>query len=229
MLCQLWLQHPRAAYFLRNGGVRIPPPIYANLALTNKCNLRCEICGSQKYLDEAGIVRRHMPLDRFEAVAATIFPFLTEVELNSQGDPLLYPHIETVLERIAQHKCDLKVQTNGTLFTDPVINLLEKMYGTIMLSLDAIGSRFDEVRCGGIWEKLEPNLLKLLRSRDPQKLTIGIYPTVTKRTLRDVLNVIGLLPITTWIWSRFIGIHRYKTRSRRVRRSTSWPPLKTEL
>jgi MoaA/NifB/PqqE/SkfB family radical SAM enzyme len=186
----LWSLHPDATYFLSRGGDEIPPPIYASLALTNKCNLRCEICGSQKYLDQVGIVRRHMPIDRFEAVAATLFPFLAEVELNSQGDPLLYPHIETVVRRINEHACDLKVQTNGTLFTDRLIEVLQGASGIVMLSLDAVGSRFDEVRAGGVWAKAEPNLLKFLRSRDPRRMVVGLYPTVTRRTLQDVTHVV---------------------------------------
>jgi MoaA/NifB/PqqE/SkfB family radical SAM enzyme len=185
-----WLLHPQGGYFIARGGRDVPPPVYANLALTNKCNLRCEICGSQKYLDQVGIVRSHMSLDRFEAVAATLFPLLAEVELNSQGDPLLYPHIETVIERINQHKCELKVQTNGTLFTDRIIELLREASGIVMLSLDAVGARFDEVRQGGVWERAEPNLLKFLQSRDPQRLKVGIYPTVTRRTLQDINNVV---------------------------------------
>lgn len=184
-----WLLHPRGSYFVSRGGHEIPPPVSANLALTNKCNLRCEICGSQKYLDQVGIIRSHMPLEKFEAVAATLFPLLSEVELNSQGDPLLYPHIETVLERINQHKCELKVQTNGTLFTDRIIALLLKASGLVMLSLDAVGERFDEVRKGGVWARAEPQLLKFLNARDPRRLTVGIYPTVTRRTLQDVTSV----------------------------------------
>ena len=185
-----WLLHPRGSYFISRGGHDIPPPVYANLALTNKCNLRCEICGSQKYLDQVGIIRSHMPIDRFEAVAATLFPLLAEVELNSQGDPLLYPHIETVVERINQHQCELKVQTNGTLFTDRIIELLQEAHGIVMLSLDAVGARFDEVRKGGVWAKAEPNLLKFLRARDPRRLKVSIYPTVTRRTLQDIHSVV---------------------------------------
>jgi len=51
-----------------------------------------------------------MSLKTFEEIAATIFPFLSVVELNSQGDHLLHPNIETVLTRIAEHKCDIKIQ-----------------------------------------------------------------------------------------------------------------------
>lgn len=190
LACELWSFHPQAAYFITRGGDEIPPPLYANLALTNRCNLRCEICGSQKNLDQAGIIRRDMPLDLFEAVAATLFPVLTEVELNSQGDPLLYAHIERVIERINDHKCELRVQTNGTLFSDRITTLLQQAFGTVMLSLDAVGARFDEVRKGGVWEKAEPQLLKFLRSRDPRRLRVGLYPTVTRRTLQDMVNVV---------------------------------------
>jgi len=186
----LWDLHPDAAMFRAHGSDEIPPPIFCSLGLTNKCNLRCEICGSQKYLDETGVLRRHMDIGRFEAVARTLFPVVAEVELNSQGDPLLHPQIERVLKIIAQHRCDLKVQTNGTLFTDRVIDLLCQQSGTIMLSLDAVGPRFDEVRRGGVWAKAAPGLEKFLRRRDPTRLSVGIYPTVTRRTLGDALAIV---------------------------------------
>ena len=189
-LTPLWDLHPEAAFFRAQGGDQIPPPIFCSLGLTNKCNLRCEICGSQKYLDETGVLRRHMDIGRFEAVARTLFPVVAEVELNSQGDPLLHPQIDRILEIIAEHRCDLKVQTNGTLFTDRVIELLCQQSGTIMLSLDAVGLRFDEVRRGGSWSKAEPGLEKFLQRRDPARLSVGIYPTVTRRTIGDALAIV---------------------------------------
>jgi MoaA/NifB/PqqE/SkfB family radical SAM enzyme len=189
-LTPLWDLHPEAAFFRAQGGGQIPPPIFCSLGLTNKCNLRCEICGSQKYLDETGVLRRHMDIGRFEAVARTLFPVVAEVELNSQGDPLLHPQIERVLEVVAEHRCDLKVQTNGTLFTDRVIELLCRQPGTVMLSLDAVGPRFDEVRRGGVWARAEPGLEKFLRRRDPARLSVGIYPTVTRRTAGDALAIV---------------------------------------
>jgi molybdenum cofactor biosynthesis enzyme MoaA len=202
----LWDLHPEAAFFRAHGGDEIPPPIYCSLGLTNKCNLRCEICGSQKYLDETGVLRRHMDIGRFEAVARTLFPVVAEVELNSQGDPLLHPQIERVLEIVAQHRCDLKVQTNGTLFSDRIIELLCRQSGTVMLSLDAVGPRFDEVRRGGVWARAEPGLEKFLRRRDPERISVGIYPTVTRRTLGDALAIVQ--------WAHDHGIdevafHRY--------------------
>ena len=186
----LWKLHPQSKTFLQRGGKEIPPPMFCNLCLTNKCNLRCEICGSQKFLDETGTPRRHMELSKFYAVAETIFPYIVQVELNSQGDPLLHPDIEKVLETIAFYKCEIKLQTNGTLLTDRITELLVQQRGIVMLSLDAVGPRFDEVRSGGVWAKAEPGILKLLKTRDPRRLSIGVYPTVTRRTLSEALNIL---------------------------------------
>lgn len=187
---KLWGMHPSAEYFVSRGGSSLPPPMFCNLGLTNICNLRCEICGSQKFLDETGTRRRHMPTDKFRAVADVLFPFMYEVELNSQGEPLLHPDIALVLETIAKHKCELKLQTNGTLFTDEIIELLLNSHGTINLSLDAVESRFDEVRHGGKWAQMEPKLLKFLKVRRPERLTVGVYPTITRRTLNDVISIL---------------------------------------
>jgi MoaA/NifB/PqqE/SkfB family radical SAM enzyme len=218
----LWDLHPEGAFFRAQGGNEIPPPVYCSLGLTNKCNLRCEICGSQKHLDATGISRRHMDIGRFEAVAQTLFPLMAEIELNSQGDPLLHPHIERVLEVIGSYRCDLKVQTNGTLLSDRVIDLLVQQTGIIMLSLDAVGPRFDEVRRGGVWARAKPGLEKFLRRRDPARLGVGIYPTVTRRTLGDALAIVE--------WAREhdvdeVAFHRYQP----IRNSFEEAPTPGEL
>ncbi|HVY88225.1 MAG TPA: radical SAM protein [Hyphomonadaceae bacterium] len=185
-----WMQHKAGSMFLARGGDHVPPPLIANLGLTNKCNLRCEICGSQKHLDNTGVRRRHMEYATFQKVAETLFPLLSVVELNSQGDPLLHPQIEQVLETIEHHRCDMKIQHNGTLLRDSIIDLLLRQSGTILLSLDAVGPRFDEVRRGGVWAKAIGGLERLLRERDPKRLTVGVYPTLTARTIGEAMNVV---------------------------------------
>jgi MoaA/NifB/PqqE/SkfB family radical SAM enzyme len=188
---QLWSLHPDGAYFIERGGRDIPPPIHANIPLTNKCNLRCEICGSQKVLDRwGGAKRRHMTVETFDSIARTIFPFLRTVELNSQGDPLLHPEIDYVLETIRNYDCDVKVQTNGTLFTRSNIDLLTAICGEVNISLDAVGSKFDEVRKGGVWSKAEAGIKSLLAQRDPERLAISLYPTVTRRTAGEAINIL---------------------------------------
>lgn len=221
-LCTVWDLHPQAAFFRARGGDRIPPPVFCNLALTNKCNLRCEICGSQKFLDETGVRRRNMDIGIFEAVADVLFPVMAQVEMNSLGDPLLHPQIGRILEVIGQHRCDIRLQTNGTLFTEQMIDLLSQHSGTVMLSLDAIGPRFDEVRRGGVWEKAEPGLRRFLAQRDPERLAVGVYPTLTRRTLQDALTV------AEWAFAHDVDevlFHRYIP----IQNSFEEAPSPTEL
>lgn len=201
-----WKQHAVGAAFLARGGDLIAPPIVANLGLTNKCNLRCEICGSQKHLDNTGVRRRHMRYETFERVADTLFPLLSVVELNSQGDPLLHPQIEQIFRVIESHKCDVKIQHNGTLLRDAIVDVILRQHGTISLSLDAVGPKFDEVRRGGVWSKAISGLERLISERDPRRLAVGVYPTLTSRTIGEAMNV------ANWCAERGIdeiGFHRY--------------------
>jgi len=186
----LWRLHPRGDYFIARGGDHIPPPRRMELTLTNKCNLRCEICGSQKTLDKTKTPRSHMPFSMFQQIAETVFPFLTEVELNSRGDPLLYPQIEEVLDTLVQHKCAYRIQHNGTLLTDSIIERLANNHGMVSLSIDAVGPLFDQVRRHGIWEKAEPGLKKLAAVRDKTRVYLMLYPTVTQRTVNHLFDII---------------------------------------
>jgi len=201
-----WRWHPEGATFLDLGGHTEPSPLTANLSLTNKCNLRWGVCGSQKHLDRTGIRRRHMEFENFEAVAATLFPALAQVELNSQGSSLLHFRIKETFLIVADYRCEVKIQYNGTLLSDPVVDLLLQQTGTMVLSLDAVGAKFDEVRQGGVWAKAVRGLEELLRERDPLRLSTVVYPTLTKRTFGEVET------ITEWAAKYsvdHINFHRY--------------------
>lgn len=204
----LWHLHPRGDFFLARGGMEIPPPRTVSLALTNKCNLRCDICGSQGTLDATGTRRIHMPLATFDAVAETLFPQAVTVELNSRGDPLLYPHIVEVLNALKRHNCHLKLQTNGTLFTPEILDRILDLRATINVSIDAVGTLFDQVRTNGKWELADPRLRELAKRKDPKKHDLQLYPTVTARTAPAMLDVAR--------WAAEIGIdfieyHHYVT------------------
>ncbi|PWC40453.1 hypothetical protein TSO352_01085 [Azospirillum sp. TSO35-2] len=180
----------RGAYVLYRNGSRFALPQYCNIGLTNKCNLRCEICGSQKFLDNEKIPRRFMDIGLFRKVADTILPFMTEVELSSYGEPSLHPDFEEVLRAIRDHDCVFKLQTNATLLTDRLVNLLAGMVGTVWMSIDATGPLFNDVRRNGKWENVERGVRRLNELRDPEKLKLCVNPTVTRRTLPAMMDVL---------------------------------------
>lgn len=186
----LWRLHPDADLFYAHGGQDVPPPSRIMMALTNKCNLRCDICGSQGWLDKSGSLRQHMPIETFRLAAQATFPTATVVELNSRGEPLLYPQIEEVLETIRRHRCLLKLQTNGTMFTDRVLDILTSMNANISISVDAIGPLFDEVRTNGKWEVAEPRIRQLAARCDGVRQVVQLYPTITARTVSGMLDLV---------------------------------------
>jgi MoaA/NifB/PqqE/SkfB family radical SAM enzyme len=193
----LWKMHPEGDYFIERGGNNIPPPLSCNIILTNICNLKCSICGNQSITD---IKRRSMGIDIFRTLAETLFPVLTAVELNSEGEPLIYPHFEEVLETIKKFGCRLILQSNATLLNSKIIDLLCEQDGEMSFSVDATGRLFDLTRRGGSWKVVDSNIRELMKKRNPEKLIVQITPVVTERTLPDMLNVLE--------WSYELGVDK---------------------
>jgi len=187
---EYWHAHPYGAFLLDRGGRHAPPPIYANLTLTNRCNLRCTICGSQSGLDRTGTPRSEMPVAMFRKIAETVFPVLLAVELNSAGEPLTYSHIIEVLETIARHDCDLILQTNGTVFTKRNVDLLVGCRGRVSMSIDAIGPLFNQLRVNGEWSEVDRGVRDLVARRDPGRLSLIATPAVTGRSVEGMLDVV---------------------------------------
>lgn len=200
------LQWPAWEAF-RNLSNGIALPVNASLGLTNKCNLRCAICGSQSHLDRLKEPRRFMDVAHIRAVAATTFPFLREVELNSYGEPTLHPDFAEIVAQINRHHCLIKLQSNATLLRPQVIDHLAQACGVIMLSVDAVGALFETARKLGRWSDVETGVRELMRHRDPARLQIGLYPTVTRTTLP------GMLGVVEWaheLGMEFVRFHRYE-------------------
>jgi len=187
---KLWQLSPRAEFFYGRGGHDVPPPIYANVVgLTSFCNLRCTICGSQESIDHEGVKRRHMKPEVMAAMADTIFPFLSVVILASLGEPTVYAHFDQVLEKAHQWGCSIKLESNATLLTPRTIELLTAVKGELFFSIDATGDLFESVRKGAKWDQVHANLKALMAARDPELTKMNMYPTVSRRTLPDMINV----------------------------------------
>ncbi len=199
-----WKRHSRSQLYLERGGEVIPPPMQANIGITDICNLQCGICGSQNM--HQPVNRRHMDMYIFERVAETLFPMLTTVEINSRGEPLLHPRMPEMLTVIASHDIFLRLQTNGTQFTGRRLENLLKVTGEVSISIDATGKTFEFARTNAKWEQVDAGIRSLMDRRDPEHLGVSIYPTLTAKTIRDAPKLIR------WAMKRGIervDFHRY--------------------
>jgi MoaA/NifB/PqqE/SkfB family radical SAM enzyme len=188
---EVWDRSPHAEYFRSRGGNEIAPPTYANVVgLTSFCNLKCTICGSQEAIDHEGIPRLKMKPEVMESVADTIFPFLSVVILASLGEPTIYPWFNQVLEKCHEHGASIKLESNATALTPRMIKLLTSVKGELFFSIDATGELFEKVRVGAKWAKVRSNLEHLMEARDPELTKMNMYPTISRRTLPDMMNIL---------------------------------------
>lgn len=193
-----WKNHSRGAYFLRRGGHAVAPPLYASLGITDICNLKCGICGSQNMLTPVN--RRHMDIGVFRRVADTIFPLLVTVELNSRGEPMIHPHFTEMQEIMLDYDIFTRYQTNGTQFVARKLALLAKTRGDVSISIDATGDLFEYARTGAKWEQVDQGTRNLMKVRDPQRLGVGLYPTLTAKTIEGAAELID--------WAVEVGVDR---------------------
>ncbi|WP_165080173.1 hypothetical protein [Desulfovibrio sp. ZJ746] len=61
--------------------------------------------------------------------------------------------------------------------------------GTVRFSIDAMGDTFEAQRVGAKWDVVKKNVERLLAKRDPERIKVALYPTITRKTLPCVLDL----------------------------------------
>lgn len=166
-----------------------PLPRFLNLSLSSLCNIHCTICGTQKYYKEHGIKGNTIDTDFLNKIAKVFFPYVNTVELNSFGEQLLHKDFHIAIELLNKYECNFRLQTNGTFLTELKLQAILKGHGEVSFSIDATGEIFEAQRVGAKWETVENNVLRLLAKRDPQRIIVSLYPTITRKTLPCVLDL----------------------------------------
>jgi sulfatase maturation enzyme AslB (radical SAM superfamily) len=128
----------------RSDEPRVDIKPYLSLALTAECGLHCAYCppGGEGYGTAPGL----MPLDlAVKVVRAASHLGMRKIRLTG-GEPLLYPHIEQVLECIADQGMEAHVNTNGAQL-GPLRRVLERSSGLrLKVSLDSLDrARFKRI------------------------------------------------------------------------------------
>ncbi len=132
--------------------------------LTNKCNLRCKHCyggfgfNNDKSLDIEQL--KHVIHDASESGAY-------QLDLTG-GEPMLYPHINELLEFAYKEGMLVRIFTNLTLLTEKNLNMLIK-YGVkeIVTSLDSCYANAHDIFRGqnGCFDKTI-NAIKILKKKN---------------------------------------------------------------
>ncbi len=147
-------------YAARSIGVVDSFPEVITVAVSSRCNYRCLMCGEWRRP-----VQEDLPLEMIEKLEP-VFPFLSTLYVTG-GEPLLYPHLDTLLGKAAAAGCNLQLVTNGLLLDPKKLEMVFK-HGLekLKFSLDAVRpATYKKIRGGDLPKVLE-NLTRAVALRN---------------------------------------------------------------
>lgn len=171
--------------FMRNTNIK---KIYVEL--TDRCNLNCSICYRKSWNHSTPNI--DMDKKTFNKFCADIkvFDGVEEVVIGGLGEPTFHPDIIDVLERLKDYK--LHIMTNGTLFSDELVNKMMETVKTLTISVDAMGDSLKKIR-GISLSVIEAGIKKLQKVKRERR---SVYPKVelqfvaAKSNIKHIFDVI---------------------------------------
>ncbi len=169
-------------FFREKGETMFASPRSVSLDLSPLCNKRCDKCQFHSPRSPyKGLLRNNefMPLDLAKALlddCATITPKPCIMPTFS-GEPLLYPHLESVLRHAADLGLPVGVTTNGLLLDRDMSRLLlDTGVTSVMVSLDAFRPEtYAALQAPGSLERVTENVLQFRELRGESSTpTLGL-------------------------------------------------------
>lgn len=175
-------------------------PQSAEIAITNKCNLKCRYCF---HFGSDGDVKQELP-------AGEWLKFFDELKrigvLNitiQGGEPFCREDLEEIIYGISQRNMRFTILTNGGLITDDMARLLvlSKACSQVQVSIDGASSRIHDSNRGKGSFAAAINGIRALKK---QGVNVGVRVTINKLNVMDLENIAKLL-------LEDIGLQRFST------------------
>lgn len=107
------------------------------LWITDRCNLRCRMCGDQWRADQQ-MLRHSLSLVQIQGIVQAAVRLRTMIISITGGEPLLHPEIYQILDLIRDAGIAAHMCTNGTLLTDErVAKLAQSSLKSVSISIDS--------------------------------------------------------------------------------------------
>ena len=164
-------------------------PSMVVLQLLEQCNLRCGMC--YEWGEKGAYHGREVAALELDVVLRTVsecLPSKPHFELFG-GEPLLYPGIWEVIQRIREGGCELAFPTNGTLLEENAERLMGLPPNRLWLSVDGPEAINDRQRGKGVFKKAMRGLEKVCELRGVSGSTLpqlGITFVVTPSNHRHI-------------------------------------------
>jgi radical SAM protein with 4Fe4S-binding SPASM domain len=155
-------------------------PVSVSAELTNNCNLHCPQCASGS--GQMTRKRGFMSTDLFIKVMKELSPYLYNLNLYFQGEPMLHPHFFTFLENCG--KIHTVVSTNGHfLSADNAEKIVKSSLNKIIISLDGADQKtYSAYRVDGDLNKVVEGLknVSLAKKKSGSSIVIELQFLVNR-------------------------------------------------
>ena len=119
-------------------------PVILNWAVTGKCNLRCKHC----YGSYGRVQNEELSFEEARKLVDAAFKAGTRRMTLEGGEPLVRPDICELIDYIHSKGIEMSLCTNGLLL-DKYVDRIKDKIDLVVLSLDGIEQRHDELRGKG--------------------------------------------------------------------------------
>jgi AdoMet-dependent heme synthase len=169
---------------------------YMSIALLGACNMKCIFC----YVD--GDRPGMWNPDELEPIFEEAQDLgMRKIQLSG-GEPLIYPHLEPVLENLSGLEVDILLATNATLITPQKAELLAKHKVKVGVSIETIDEAVSDELSGvpgAHTKKLEGiETLRIVGYTHSQDLPLNVIMKTLKQNLPTYIE--------TWRWAKEQGI-----------------------
>jgi len=180
-------------------------PIYVQLAVTKRCNLRCKMCG----IVDSWKNEKDMSLDEIEKISDILDKLGTGVVLITGGEPFLREDLPDIIKIFSRKHMDVRLQTNGIFpIEEKIRRLVRAGLREVSISLDSLEPKKQDFICNhhGAWKKIM-NSIYLFSNILPKNSSMPVINTVLSKLNLDEITNIATFSDNIGFYNSIIPVH----------------------
>jgi SynChlorMet cassette radical SAM/SPASM protein ScmE len=150
-------------------------PRIIDLAITNKCNLRCKYC---YYFSSPGDVGKDLPLEDWLKLFEELNRCAVMEVILSGGEPFCREDIKDIIAGVVKNKMRYIIMSNGTLITDELAKFIasNRRCNRIQVSVDgSVAATHDSCRGDGSFERAIEGIRCIRRNNIPVNARVTVH------------------------------------------------------
>lgn len=173
---------------------RLIAPIYIEISPTSACNHRCVFCGIDFARTGGNFLQTNILCERLKEMATL---GLRSIMFAGEGEPLLHKDLSVFVQTAKASGLDISITTNGSLFSDKLVEEILPHLTWIRFSIDAgspdVYSKVHRVSPQE-FSKVISNIKDAARFKKENQLTvtIGVQYLLIDENLKDLKDAFEL-------------------------------------